>query len=123
MVTETVVDGEVSAEPIPQASGRTRSAQPKGIIGWLQTWTAGADTSSKANGPEYIDRSILPAHMASFNRLEEDRSHLIAKGDACPGAANEDRDPLPSVVAYFDRGEQQRFASAKPRLPVVASLD
>jgi len=123
MVTETVVVAEVSAEPIPQASGRTHSAQPKGIMGWLKSSTAGSDTFPKANGPEDIDRPILPAQMAYFNRLEQDRSHLIAKGDAFPGAANEDRDPLPSVVAYFDRGEQQRFASAQPRLPVVASLD
>jgi len=83
-----------------------------------QQWTN--NSFPKSVGPEDYDRPMLAKQAAYFDR--QDRTQMIARHDAFPGAAYEDRAPLPATVAYFDRGEQQRFASTQtaPRAEVQA---
>jgi len=121
VITETTIVAEVpAAEPIPQAAPK---AQRKGIMGWLQA-RAATDAFPKADGPDDVERNMLPAQMAYFNRIDQDRSQRIARGDVFPsGGSVEDKEPLPAVVAYYDRAEQQRLASTQPRQPVVARVE
>lgn len=72
----------------------------------------------------------LPALVAYWDRMEQQRSHLAARGDAFPAGSESEYafTQLPAVVAYWDGIERQRIArastpsQARPRIDSSASL-
>lgn len=74
------------------------STFPQGADGDVHTW-------------------LMPTQMAYLEQLEQQRAHLVARGDAFPLGSEGEELPLlmPTQVAYFERLEQQRLASLQPQ--------
>jgi hypothetical protein len=56
---------------------------------------------------------MLPGLAAYLDRLDASRSHLVARGDAFPGAAEGGSELAPGTVAYFDQRDRARIARAQ----------
>src|SRR5262245_51559614 len=59
---------------------------------------------------------MLPSQIAYFDRIEQERRHLVA--NSAPAQSADDARLLPAQMAYFERREQ---AIARAQAPIVAS--
>lgn len=79
---------------------------------FLSPAPAGVFPQGSDSGEEWAP---LPAQRAYLERIEAQRAHLVANGDAFPVGSVVESWLLPVQVAYFERLEQQRLASLAPQ--------
>lgn len=108
---QPVVIAETTTVVVPVAEVIYVQPKPMSVAEWI-----------KMNSFREDDSRMLPRQQTYFDRLEQDRRHLVA--NSAPTASGEDLRQLPAQIAYFDRVEQQRLASLQPQQPpVVARID
>lgn len=103
-------------EPAAPAAAEDRApvANISGIVGLVRA----TPSSTFPVGDSDTEWQILPSQVAYFERLEQERRHLVARGDVFPqGDSDTEWQMLPVQVAYFDRIERERVAAAQPAQP------
>lgn len=111
VVTEQTVLVPIEAEVIPAQPARIEFSYNS------NTFPTGTD-----------DLKLLPRQAAYLERLHQERSSQLSIASAPwnPGSTEPDlHKPLPAQMAYFDRKEQQVFASSdsQSRSPQLAMAD
>lgn len=113
-IAETAELAAEPAEPVAQAAteGGAAVTSISGLVGLVRVQPS--DTFPTGSQPE-SEWVMLPPLVAYLERVEQQRSHLVARGDAFPmGDSDTEWHLLPAQVAYFERLEQQRVASVQP---------
>lgn len=105
------VAAEPAAQPVAEKSEQIIGTAPVGGI----VRATPSDTFPKGSDVEW---ELLPPLAAYLEQVEEQRRHLVARGDVFPmGDSDTEWQALPVQVAYFDRIERERVAGAQPEQP------
>jgi hypothetical protein len=112
-----------TAEPPAAVAETAAPAAPSGapvtgIPGWFGLVRA-TPSSTFPIGDSDTEWQILPSQVAYFERIERERSHLVARGDVFPvGDSDTEWRMMPAQAAYF--AERERIAAARPAQPANA---
>ena len=110
---------EVAAEPAESIAQSESAAQPEPMVQPEAAVQPTARVQRAAASAAYprndeVGATLLPSLLAYLERMAQQRSHLIARGDAFPTGDAMDQ-PLPALVAHLDRVDQARIAAAQPQ--------
>jgi hypothetical protein len=107
----------VQAEPAPVAAAPEPVATPAPVERYVESTTF-PEGSLGEN-----DYWQSPIALAYFERQDQERRHLVARGDAFPAGHLGDNayERLPTEIAYFERIEQERLARIEAEQPRVAA--
>ena len=120
---EQATTSPAEAQTEPAAQPVAVSSEP--IIGTAPIGGAirAMPSSAFPKGGADTEWERVPAAVAYLDRLELQRGNLIARGDVFPVGTRGDNDyqPLPAQVAYFEQRDGARVTSAQAAAPAETS--
>lgn len=114
---ETAAPAEPAPAPEPVAAAPEPVAAPAPVERYVESTTFPEGSLGES------DYWQSPIALAYFERQDQERRHLVARGDVFPSGHLGDNayERMPTELAYYERLEQERLARLEAEQPRVAA--